>query len=68
MEAYKKTLEKTIYGVGTRKSAAGKDEAAQVHAAIPKEVELFEWARKMACREDAKDDSAGSRSGLEPSK
>lgn len=59
VERLKEDLENVVYGVGTRKSAAIKDEAARLLATIPKDGKLFEWTRAMACKEDSADSATG---------
>ena len=65
VERLKQDLESVIEGVGTRKTAAVKDEAARFLATIPKEGKLFEWTRAMVCVEDGGSGSATEKGVLE---
>ncbi|KAL9074440.1 MAG: hypothetical protein Q9161_002228 [Pseudevernia consocians] len=64
VERLKEDLEDVIYGVGTRKSAAVKDEAARLLATIPKDGKLFEWTRAMVCKENPGTDPATGKAVL----
>ena len=64
VERLKKDLENVIFGVGTRKTAAAKDEAARLLATIPENGKLFEWTRAMVCKENLGKGSAAGREGL----
>lgn len=64
VERLKKDLEDVVYGVGTRKSTARKDEAARLLATIPEKGKLFEWTRAMVCKEDSGNDSIAGEAGL----
>ena len=64
VERLKEDLEDVIYGVGTRKSAAVKDEAARLLATIPKDGKLFEWTRAMVCKENSGTDPATGKAVL----
>ena len=64
VERLREDLESVIYGVGTRKSAAVKDEAARLLATIPTDGKFFEWTRAMACKKDTRNDSGISKAGL----
>lgn len=58
-----------IYGVGTRKSAVVKDEAARLLAAIPDDGNLFQWTRALVCKEDSGSDFlAGKVAGTQVKK
>ena len=47
-------LETIIFGVGTRKTAGAKDQAARLLASIPNDGNLFQWTRALVCKEDSK--------------
>lgn len=51
IETLKKHLEDVIKGPDTNKAA--KDDAVRLLAAVPKEGELFEWSRAIACKQDS---------------
>ncbi len=63
VERFREDLENVIYGVGTRKFAAVKDEAARLLATIPTDGNLFEWTRAMACKKNTMTDSGTSKAG-----
>ena len=56
VEKMKEDLETVIYGVGTRKTAGVKDDAARLLATIPDDGNLFQWTRALVCKEDSKND------------
>ena len=64
VERLKKDLEDVVFGVGTRKTTARKDEAARLLGTIPEKGKLFEWTRAMVCKEDGVVDSEAGEAGL----
>lgn len=64
VERLKKDLEDVVYGVGTRKSTARKDEAARLLATIPETGNLFEWTRALVCEEGSANGSIAGEAGL----
>ena len=56
VDKLREDLETVIYGVGTRKTAGVKDDAARLLATIPSDGNLFQWTRALVCKEDSKND------------
>lgn len=54
VDKLREDLETVIYGVGTRKTAGVKDDAARLLATIPDDGDLFQWTRALVCKEDSK--------------
>ena len=63
VDKLREDLETVIYGVGTRKSAALKDEAARLLATIPDDGNLFQWTRAMVCKEDSRNNFVAGKAG-----
>ena len=56
VDKLRKDLETVIYGVGTRKTAGAKDDAARLLATIPDDGNLFQWTRALVCKEVSEKD------------
>ena len=54
-------LETVIYGVGTRKTAGVKDDAARLLATIPEDGNLFQWTRALVCKEVSEKDPVAEK-------
>ena len=61
VDKLREDLETVIYGVGTRKTAGVKDDAARLLATIPDDGSLFQWTRALVCREDSKKDPGADK-------
>ena len=61
VDKLREDLETVIYGVGTRKTAGVKDDAARLLASIPDDGNLFQWTRALVCKEDMKNDPVAKK-------
>lgn len=64
VEKMKKDLEDVVFGVGTRKTTARKDEATKLLGTIPEKGKLFEWTRATVCKEDEGISSEAGEAGV----
>ena len=61
VDKLREDLESVIYGVGTRKTAGVKDDAARLLATIPDHGNLFQWTRALVCKEDSENDPVADK-------
>ena len=61
VEKLREDLETVIFGVGTRKTAGAKDQAARLLASIPDDGNLFQWTRALVCKEDSRKDPVADK-------